>query len=488
MKTMNSLTSTGPGRILLHIASWFPRPSHSIWHCQGIARELLTPPAPACNHLHLRHTLPVIAVALFAFAFCSNGQTSSTTNISFQCALTGTNGQALPNGNYNLAFKFYDVIAGGIALATSSVPNVPVSGGIASTPIPVNSTWFDGQTRYLGVGINGGAELTSRVLVTAVPYALRALSVGDGNGDITWGTGGYLNTDQGASLELGDSMKLGATPYVDFHYGTGIQEDFNVRLKNAANHTLTVQSPLAPVTLAVFGTIGASNSEIDGNLKVGKAASLLGGQIELGLTPAVGIAPPYIDFHNPNGRDQDFNVRLINDADGLLTVYGEQNITVQIRGTTQTRVLQITGGADLAEHLSVTDVQPHDEFQIEPGMVVSIDPTGNRKFKLADEAYDRKRVGIISGGNGVQPGLVLRDEGNPQADGEQPIALTGQVWVHADASFAPIAPGDLLTTSRTPGHAMKVSDDVRARFAVLGQALTGLKEGRGWVQMLVGKQ
>ena len=161
--------------------------------------------------------------------------------------------------------------------------------------------------------------------------------------------------------------------------------------------------------------------------------------------------------------------------------------TLDVNGTAQVNTLRIVGGADLAEHLSIS---PHsgDEFKVEPGMVVSIDPSGNRKFKLADEPYDRKRVGIISGGHGVQPGLVLRDEGNPQADGEQPIALTGQVWCHADTAYGPITPGDLLTTSSTPGHAMKVTDDAKARFAVLGQALTGLKEGRGWVQVLVGKQ
>lgn len=97
-------------------------------------------------------------------------------------------------------------------------------------------------------------------------------------------------------------------------------------------------------------------------------------------------------------------------------------------------------------------------------------------------------MGIISGGNGVKPGLILGDEGNPAVAGDQPIALTGQVWCHADAAFGPITPGDLLTTSGTPGHAMKVSEDAKARFAVLGQALTGLAEGRGWVQVLVGKQ
>ncbi|MCI0539510.1 MAG: hypothetical protein L0Z50_30230 [Verrucomicrobiales bacterium] len=46
----------------------------------------------------------------------------------------------------------------------------------------------------------------------------------------------------------------------------------------------------------------------------------------------------------------------------------------------------------------------------------------------------------------------------------------------------------MRTTSSMPGHAMKVSDDTKARFTVLGQALTGLEEGPGWVQVLVGKQ
>jgi len=35
---------------------------------------------------------------------------------------------------------------------------------------------------------------------------------------------------------------------------------------------------------------------------------------------------------------------------------------------------------------------------------------------------------------------------------------------------------------------MEVSEDAKARFAVLGQALTNQAKGRGWVQVLVGKQ
>jgi hypothetical protein len=160
---------------------------------------------------------------------------------------------------------------------------------------------------------------------------------------------------------------------------------------------------------------------------------------------------------------------------------------LDVVGTTRTCVLQITGGCDLAERLTVCEGEEANAFHVEPGMAVSIDPTRTRRFKLSDEPYDRKRVGIISGGNGVKPGLLLQDDGNPTVAGDQPVALTGQVWCHGDASFGAIHPGDLITTSRTPGHVMKVTDFDKARFAVLGQALTGLEEGRGWVQILVGK-
>jgi hypothetical protein len=65
------------------------------------------------------------------------------------------------------------------------------------------------------------------------------------------------------------------------------------------------------------------------------------------------------------------------------------------------------------------------------------------------------------------------------------VALTGRVYVMADATNGAITPGDLLTTSATPGHAMKVSDHVKAQGAILGKAMTSLKEGKGMVLVLV---
>ena len=70
-------------------------------------------------------------------------------------------------------------------------------------------------------------------------------------------------------------------------------------------------------------------------------------------------------------------------------------------------------------------------------------------------------------------------------DGGQDVALTGRVYVLADAMHGAIRPGDLLTTSDMPGRAMKVTDHMRAQGAILGKAMSGLSKGTGVVLVLV---
>ena len=55
--------------------------------------------------------------------------------------------------------------------------------------------------------------------------------------------------------------------------------------------------------------------------------------------------------------------------------------------------------------------------------------------------------------------------------------------VNADA--APIAPGDLLTTSTMKGHAQKALDPARAAGAIVGKALGSLDSGQGKIPVIV---
>ncbi len=146
--------------------------------------------------------------------------------------------------------------------------------------------------------------------------------------------------------------------------------------------------------------------------------------------------------------------------------------------------LEIRGGSDIAEPYDVAsagDVAPA------PGMVVSIDPERVGKLRVSSGAYDRMVAGIISGANGVNTGLTLTQKGTT-ADGERPIAKVGRVWCLVDADHGAVRAGDLLTTSETPGHAMRASDVARSQGAILGKAMSSLESGRGYVLVLVGLQ
>jgi len=148
-------------------------------------------------------------------------------------------------------------------------------------------------------------------------------------------------------------------------------------------------------------------------------------------------------------------------------------------GKVSVAVAEIRGGGDLAEPFAIEKDSP-----LEPGTVMVIDTDHPGKLAVSRTAYDRKVAGIISGAGGIKTGMLMSQSGSI-ADGRYPVALTGRVYCWADASYAPIEPGDLLTTSDTPGHAMKVTDHAKAQGAIIGKAMTSLKEGKGLVLVLV---
>jgi hypothetical protein len=148
-------------------------------------------------------------------------------------------------------------------------------------------------------------------------------------------------------------------------------------------------------------------------------------------------------------------------------------------GKVSVAVAEIRGGGDLAEPFAMEKDSP-----LEPGTVMVIDTDHPGKLAVSRTAYDRKVAGIISGAGGIKTGMLMSQSGSI-ADGRYPVALTGRVYCWADASNGPIEPGDLLTTSDTPGHAMKVTNHKKAQGAIIGKAMTGLERGKGLVLVLV---
>jgi hypothetical protein len=141
--------------------------------------------------------------------------------------------------------------------------------------------------------------------------------------------------------------------------------------------------------------------------------------------------------------------------------------------------ITIEGGADLAEPFKIASKND----KVPQGAVVVIDKKNPGQLRMSDQPYDRHVAGVVSGANGINPGIQMQQQG--LLEGGRNVALTGRVYVLADAANGPIEAGDLLTTSDTPGHAMKVTDNARAAGAILGKAMTGLSEGKGMVLVLV---
>ena len=137
--------------------------------------------------------------------------------------------------------------------------------------------------------------------------------------------------------------------------------------------------------------------------------------------------------------------------------------------------VQLTG-ADCAEDFDVAEAGT-----IMPGTVMVMN--GEGVLEPGDKAYDQRVVGVISGAGEYRPALIL-DKREPGSN-RLPIALMGKVYCKVDAQYAPIRVGDLLTTSPSPGHAMKADDRSRSFGAVVGKALGSAEKGQGMIPILV---
>jgi hypothetical protein len=262
------------------------------------------------------------------------------------------------------------------------------------------------------------------------------------------------------------------TTYIDGSagwFGTRSNHPLNF-FTNDGLPSLTI-GPTGSVSMSGGGpgifTIGSPNGESGLSIQRGGNRGDVrfnGTTIKLVAGPGVGPAP------STNGI-------AVNTAGNVGIGTETPQAKLHVIGTTRTSVLTITGGADIAEPF------PMKEDALEKGSVVVIDDEHAGRLKCSVSAYDKRVAGIVSGANGINAGISLRQEG--VMDGGQNVALSGRVYVRADASGGAIAPGDMLTTSDTPGHAMKVGDHARAQGAVIGKAMSSLEEGTGLVLVLV---
>jgi hypothetical protein len=114
---------------------------------------------------------------------------------------------------------------------------------------------------------------------------------------------------------------------------------------------------------------------------------------------------------------------------------------------------------------------------VERGDILVVNPASGDELYRCQQASDPMVVGISASA--------------ASASGEVPVFQYGTTWVRVDAQYGPIARGDLLVTSPTPGHAMmaqpKIVEGVPIYTSgtIIGKALEPLATGTGLIKVLV---
>ncbi len=217
--------------------------------------------------------LLIIGISCTAFA-----QVPRT--ISYQGVLTDAQGNLIPDGNHTLTLKLYDAATNGslLFIETQTVPVVKgvfnaIIGSVTALPA---SLAFD-RAYFLGVSVDGGAELSPRTPLTAAPYALRAerasvaeALIPNAGGVVTRlnGQSGDINLIGGGATTVsqsGNNIQIFSTGGGG---GTGIQG------VQSTDGSIDIQNPTGPVAnISIAANSITSDKIADGSIAGNDIAS-----------------------------------------------------------------------------------------------------------------------------------------------------------------------------------------------------------------------
>jgi hypothetical protein len=300
----------------------------------------------------------------------------------------------------------------------------------------------------------------------SLPFSVSRISID--------GATGQLSVTDGAGREV---LHFDS-PTAELFVGTdGNGGDLTVRDASGFD-VLSFDSATAELRLGFVNKAGDLTLR-DGNNREVIALDGANAQLSVGSLGHEGV----LIVRDGGGRDvfgvASQNAQVFVGADGnegdIIVRDGNGNDAIHLNGSSGDIIL---GNADAAE-----DFELAATAEATPGAVMVL--TGAGTVGPCVAAYDRKVVGVVAGAGSLRPAIVLGRR--PGIDERRvPISVMGKAACQADAAYGAIEVGDLLTSSATAGTAMRVADAPRAFGAVIGKALTPLREGTGLVEMVIG--
>lgn len=369
-----------------------------------------------------RFTLQMFALCAIAFfiTFQSSFAQSGAT-LSIQGIIQKSNGAAVDDGKYNLTFKLYSTASGGTPVHTES-QDVTVTGGIYSTELGGGSTpltaAFD-QTYYLGVSVDGGAELIPRARLTSSPYSLALLGKSNlfpSSGAIGAGTvtpvAGYqlhIKNDSGAGKAL---LEGSTAAQIDLKKGSTI----GAIGFGTSNNDFVVNPGANNTTLQYNGstklTVNTNGVDVAGTLNAGTLTATNFSPSSMSITSKLAVGQSGVDANNAfrvsgtsffsgfvevNGSAKNYNI-------GQVTFYNNNtgNNLVTIQTGNQDIAMRVAGRLNASEFWASSDQRIKKDFNLSESQK---DLAILRSLKVTNYRH----IDVLDKGNSYKKGFVAQE-------------------------------------------------------------------------------
>lgn len=443
-----------------------------------------------------RLAVPIfLALAALSISGCLQSR------VGFQGKLTTPDGQPVPDGDYNMMVRFVTDDTGATSVFTET-KTITVENGLFDVDIddfPPHIFSSGGaeseDTLYMEVTIDG-ETLTPRRKIPGAAYA-HGLVAGSGVVGPRQDAASVTDGGFGAAFTVVNTQPPSGNPGfgIESRSGNaGLYAD-NLAGDNSGNQSTNPEDNPDIILGGEYVTDAAGNTAIDTFEGPGVIASdpqLPASDVHLRSNDEIWL---YKDWDNNDGSE----FRIYDNGTDDQQLVLDNNGNLSIDGSLS------SGGADYAELVDVED----SESGYEPGDVLVISDAQDRAVERSTTARSTRVIGVYSTQPGILGGAGTPEEQaarlaegadaagleDPQSlsdaqkqqiktgDGMVEVAIAGIVSVKVSAENGPIQRGDLLTTSSTPGHAMKATDPQIG--TIVGKAMGELDASTGIIEMLV---